>query len=487
MSAGIPSAARTSGCCGPDCAGIRFLSRHPVALRAFTWLCRSAMADWAVGLWAWATVRRHRRRVIDYRALVDRAACVIPQPADASAQDSGCEFLSGLMQRSHMPGKVARFLQGLEGLDPHVRAGLLKTWFHTAVLNTTIRAAHVRHNRDQGAERVLPLDAMVAAFGRCNLVCRGCYARPELGPDGASPSRLAYVVDQLQRMHVYHVLLIGKGEPFHDEHSRQCLFDVVRRHPQLFFSVYSNGTTIGPSDIRRLQRLPNLIVLLSLDGPEEINDRRRGVGVFRQVTDAFRRMHAAGLLFGFISTVFAENYDAVLDPQFVGQLADFGCRVGYYSLFVTPDDAADCRGMMLSPTQREAYFRRFWKLDAQAPIPLIDIDGVEAHFGCRAKRGATVYVDAISGRVSPCIRAPLACAGGSLYVDCQPVCCNSAPIPARCGSTTLAAAQPLCDPASRNRLSEILESEPFRQYRADRHGLEVCEAFSRAEGSRVES
>lgn len=93
-----------------------------------------------------------------------------------------------------------------------------------------------------------------------------------------------------------------------------------------------------------------------------------------------------------------------------------------------------------------------------APIPLFDIDGVEAHFGCRAKHGATVYVAAISGRVSPCIRAPLACAGGAIY-----------------------------DPASRNRLSEILESEPFRQYRADCHGLEVCEAFSRAEADRAES
>ena len=83
-------------------------------------------------------------------------------------------------------------------------------------------------------------------------------------------------------------------------------------------------------------------------------------------------------------------------------------------------------------------------------IPLIDVDGIEAHFGCRAKRGATVYVDAVTGQVSPCIRAPLAADGCNIY-----------------------------QPAGRNRLAAILDSEPFRRYRQDRPSLPICEAFSR--------
>jgi hypothetical protein len=39
-------------------------------------------------------------------------------------------------------------------------------------------------------------------------------------------------------------------------------------------------------------------------------------------------------------------------------------------------------------------------------MPLIDLDEVEAQIGCRSRAGASVYVDAASGAVTPCIRMP---------------------------------------------------------------------------------
>jgi hypothetical protein len=264
---------------------------------------------------------------------------------------------------------------------------------------------------------------------------------------------LDYTVRELQRLDVYHVLLVGKGEPFYDAQSRRSLYAVVRRHPQLFFSVYSNGTRISPTDIGVLRRLPNLIPILSLDGPEEINDWRRGSGVYQKVADAFKRMQDQGLLFGYISTVFQQNCHAVLDPQFVGEMGRFGCRLGYYSLFVDPANAGGdgnvgCRDMMLGSRQRDEYFRRFEMLEAAVSLPLVDLDRIEAHVGCRAKRGATVYVDALTGQVSPCIRAPLESPQCNIY-----------------------------HPARPGRLAEILHSRPFSQYRQDKAELGTCEAF----------
>ena len=283
--------------------------------------------------------------------------------------------------------KLARFLARLEELDPPVRRGLLKTWFHTGGITSMLREAESLAPSDNGTQRVQPIDALVAPFGRCNLHCRGCYAAQELEQPSATAQQLDNVIDQLVRLNVYHVLLVGKGEPFFDDASRACLFEAVLRHPQVFFSVFTNGTSILPRDIRQLKRCPHVIPVLSLDGAEEINDWRRGEGVYRHVIATCQRLREAGLLFGYIATVFNQNYEVVLHPAFVGRMVELGCRVGYYSLFITPEfatgnTAEDCRNMMLNPQRREEYFRRFGELDAAVAIPLIDVDGIEAHFGC---------------------------------------------------------------------------------------------------------
>jgi len=442
---------------------VRFLARHPAACWAFAGLCRSRLGDLAAGLLARTLIRRYRHRSVDYQALLESHICSGQHHSAAVGENMDCQFASGVTDHPAARVKLASFLKSLEGLDSRVRTGLLKTWLHTGLVTAVLREADFVGSPESGRQRVRPIDAIVAPFGRCNLQCRGCYTLQELGPPSASPRQLDDVVRQLVRLNVYHVLLVGKGEPFYDAASRHSLFRVVRRHPQLFFSVYSNGTLVTPSDIRQLRGLPNLIVLLSLDGPEEINDWRRGPGVYRRVIDTFRRMQDAGLLFGYISTAFRQNWQQVLGPEFVGQMAGVGCRLGYYSLFITPDESGNgsdptCREMMLDSSQREQYFERFWQLDAAAPIPLIDVDGIEAHFGCRAKRGATLYVDAVTGQVSPCIRAPLACESCNVY-----------------------------RPAGRNRLSEIVHSGPFRQYREQRPSLPICEAFLRCDASRGSS
>lgn len=433
-----------------SCPLVRFLAKHETARRAFAAASQSRLVDRVLGFVAWSLLTWRRNTPIDYRALVSSCSCHGPDFDPAAREHIDQQFLCGIMARDSLQAKLPQFLQSLETLDFGVRVGLLKTWLHGSLFQSTLREV-----ASFLGSPATPIDAMVAPFGRCNLACRGCYAAGELGQESTSPERLDKIVGQLERLHVLHLLLIGKGEPFFDDRSRRCLFHAVRRRPQMFFSVYSNGTTVTDADLRQLGTMPNLIPIFSLDGPEEVNDRRRGLGVYRKVIDTMRRMQDRGLLFGYISTVFRQNRDAVLDRQFVERMISLGCRLGYYSLFITPDEsAADAatRDMTLDTYERTDYFRRFEQLDAETPIPLIDIDGIESHTGCRARRGATVYVDALTGQVSPCIRAP------RNWPDCN-----------------------LYEPGRRGHLADILQSEPFCRYRADQTDLVTCEAFLRVE------
>ena len=482
-----------SACSASHDALPRFLARHPVLHRTFVKICRSRSVDRIAGCLARALIAGSRNRPVNYEKLLGSCSCEDSCRSESASDDLECAFLCGITNRPATRAKLAGFLRNLEGLDLRIRSGLLKTWLHAGVLTPLLREADSNRN----GRTMRPIDAIVAPFGNCNLHCRGCYALAELGQASAAPAQLDYAVRQLKELNVYHILLVGKGELFHDAQSRRSLFEVVRRHPQIFFSVYSNGTMIRASDVAQLRRLPNLMTLLSIDGPQEVNDWRRGAGVYAKVIDAFHRLRDAGLFFGYISTVFRQNYQAVLDPQFVREMVGHGCRLGYYSQFIAPNAPADpacptsgagrdgspsrpgtshsggfgetalsvptrfgtpadpaCPTMMLDPRSRQEYFQRFAALDVAVPIPLIDVDGIEAHVGCRAKCGATVYIDAVTGQVSPCIRAPLVSDQCNLY-----------------------------RPMASDRLQQILNSEPFRRFRQDRPAFTMCEAFAKADAA----
>lgn len=428
--------------CAADRAA-HFLAHHPLIDRVLEALGRTSLVQPGLSLAAWQIQRQVRATGL--RQYVDEMKF-------EAGQDFESRFLAGLTSSTVAREQVIAFVEGLKGLHPRVRAGLLRTWMRAAGMTYVHREKQRIRDRMRGHERAYPLDAMVAAFGACNLKCRGCYAAAELGNAGARPEDLDFVVSELERLNVAHVVLVGKGEPFFDQKSRDLLFGVARRHPGIFFTLYTNGTCIGDDDVARLRRCANVLPLLSVDGPEALNDARRGAGVFARVARAMERMRAAGLLFGYISTVMRDNRTAILDPAFVSDMQARGCRFGVYSMFLS-FDAELARAHMLSPDERADYARHFVALQGRSPVPLLDIDGVEAHVGCRSRAGATLYIDALEGTVAPCIRDAVSPDPGALYAQRRP-----------------------------GRLAEILESGFFRTYRAGADG-HVCGAFKQADAA----
>jgi MoaA/NifB/PqqE/SkfB family radical SAM enzyme len=366
--------------------------------------------------------------------------------------DFESRFLRGILKKPGTPAKFDWFLRGIRNLDPDVCRGVLKTWIHVALYNSFLRTVQSIKNQRSGLQGLYPLDAMVSPFGQCNLKCRGCYSIKEHGESLPTVAQFDGVIRQLGEMNVYHILVIGKGEPFYDARHKQLLFEVTKRHPQQFFTVFTNGTNISDDDIYTLKGLPNVMIILSIDGREQLNDWRRGPGVYATLIDSFQRMQAAGLLFGYCTTVFKQNIHEVIDPAFVNHMASLGCKVGYLSMFLTFGDLR-YHDMMFNPIERTEYVRRFTELDAEVEMPLIEIDGIESHVGCRAKHGSTIYVDAITGQVAPCIRVR----------DSVPEC------------------NIYREPHS-DRLFEVFHSEFFQQYRENPLGKTVCEGILRCDG-----
>ncbi len=380
------------------------LSAHPGTHGLFLRLGRTRFADSLFERVARSIIGSLGSGKTDYHAIATASVYRPPVPGSPESRNLDVEYLSSLAGHPQGLGKIAQALKNLESLSPETRTGLLKTWLHAALVTSTSRDAFFL--RRVAPPGLRPIDAVVAAFGGCGLRCRGCHYRADLDGRDANPLRLNHVIRELNRLDVYHVLLAGKGEPFHSERAREALFSVANRHPQIFFTVFTNGMEVTEKDLAKLEASANILPTVSIDGPAPVNDWRRGRGVHSRVVGLMREMRKRGIFFGFISTVFSQNVDHVTNPEFAEEMAELGCQVGFYSQFVPPPGGG-FPDMALSPERRRRFSSEIRTLDETAPIPLIDIDGSEVRFGCRARRGATIYVDALTGGVSPCIRATL--------------------------------------------------------------------------------
>jgi MoaA/NifB/PqqE/SkfB family radical SAM enzyme len=255
---------------------------------------------------------------------------------------------------------------------------------------------------------------LLATSARCNLRCVGC-------PSGSAPAdgaptfeRLDGIVRQAERLHLFHVVVMGKGEPFFDEACTRDLCRLIERHRFLNFIVFTNGTTLGEDDVRRLARMENLFLFVSLDGPEEINDERRGKGTYRRAVGLMRLLRRNGLLFGYSTTAHRLNWQAALSQAFVSSMAAEGCLLGTYIMYAPVDEGAPGE-LMLGPREIEAYASRLRAVNAAVDIPLFDFEIAEGIHGCRAKRGSMIYVDGVTGRVYPCPKMPFSAPSCSLY------------------------------------------------------------------------
>jgi MoaA/NifB/PqqE/SkfB family radical SAM enzyme len=138
---------------------------------------------------------------------------------------------------------------------------------------------------DELGDRYYP-SAMVNVTNRCTLKCRHCFIYRDGNPS-EHPGRIADEMDKetmlktlemLRDRHQINTMVWMGGEPLLRK-------DVIREGVKLF-----NRNTIVTNGTIDLIDLGNVIYVVSLDGPEEINDQVRGRGCFKRVMRTLGRV-----------------------------------------------------------------------------------------------------------------------------------------------------------------------------------------------------
>src|ERR1700757_1547342 len=128
-----------------------------------------------------------------------------------------------------------------------------------------------RHKRRLKHGDFSPPFLYISIINSCNLRCQGCWVDVAAKQQTIEPAAFRKLIREARQMGNAFFGIVG-GEPFMHPH----LLDMLARHPDVYFQVFTNGQFITEERAKRIRRLGHVTPLISVEGTEIVSDQRRG-------------------------------------------------------------------------------------------------------------------------------------------------------------------------------------------------------------------
>lgn len=259
----------------------------------------------------------------------------------------------------------------------------------------------IMHESREKYQCNIPWLILLDPTSACNLKCTGCWAAEYGHTLSLTYEELDSIITQGKELGIYFYMYTG-GEPLV---RKADIIRLCRKHDDCAFHAFTNGTLVDDAFCEEMEEVGNLSLSISLEGYEEVNDGRRGPGVFNQVMKAMDILKAHGQIFGTSICYTSANIDTVTSDEFLDMIIEKGCRYAWYFHYMpVGNDAA----VELLPTkeQREYIYHRIREIRAMEggkPIFAFDFqnDG-EYVGGCIAGGRNYCHINP-NGDVEPCV------------------------------------------------------------------------------------
>ena len=245
--------------------------------------------------------------------------------------------------------------RALDELDPNViKMTALNLGFEAAFHGTrTIRKMREVHQCN------IPWLILMDPTSACNLHCTGCWAAEYGHKLNLSYEELDDIITQGKKLGIYFYMYTG-GEPLV---RKKDIIRLCRKHNDCAFHAFTNGTLVDEAFCQEMKEVGNLSLSISLEGFEEVNDLRRGEGVFDRVMHAMDLLKANGQLFGTSICYTSKNVEVVTSDEFLDMIIEKGCRFSWYFHYMpVGNDAAP--ELMPSREQRTYMYHRIREIRA---------------------------------------------------------------------------------------------------------------------------
>ena len=253
-----------------------------------------------------------------------------------------------------------------------------------------------KHKRRLRNGTFFPPFLYISIINSCNLRCTGCWVDVAAKQQRIDVDAMDRMLTEAKAMGNSVFGILG-GEPFmHRE-----LLEILGRHPDAFFQVFTNGHFITPDVAAELRRLGNVTPLISVEGNEIVSDERRGgSGVYSATLEGLKNCLDARLFTGVCTSLCQTNLD-LLSESWVDRLIEMGVFYCWFHIYraVGPEAAPE---LCLTPEQQRSVRKFVVETRAKKPIIMIDAyhDG-EGNALCPAVTGFTHHISPW-GDIEPC-------------------------------------------------------------------------------------
>ncbi len=241
-----------------------------------------------------------------------------------------------------------------------------------------------------------PAFVMISVTEACNLACSGCWVSAH-GRKQLSASQLDGIIEESKKNGSTFFGILG-GEPL----MYKGLLDILEKHDDCYFQLFTNGTLITDELAQRLKKMGHVTPLISIEGLVEESDKRRGQNqVFERSLSGIRACKKAGLIFGVAASICKSNYDELLTRKYIELIAKEGAHYLWYYIY-RPVGANPNMDNALSREQI-IEFRRF-VVEQRMDAPLFIIETYWDDLGnalCPAATGMSHHI-APSGALEFC-------------------------------------------------------------------------------------
>ena len=276
-----------------------------------------------------------------------------------------------------------------------------QAWFVLNTISSQKNAAKRRLKNEELGLHVPPF-MIVSITSRCNLACKGCYAQARHKTENTEMSapRLKGIIGEARELGISIVMLAG-GEPLMRKNE---ILELGGNYPDMIFPLFTNGMLLNDELMDALKHRKNVIPVVSIEGYEEDTNRRRGIGVFECLKNAFKRMNTRGMFYGTSITMTRTNFDTVTDESFIKELVKGGCKLFFFVEYVPVREGTE--DWVLTDSQKRSVPALMDTLRKRRSGIFIAFPGDEEAFGgCLAAGRGFVHISS-EGNLEPCPFAP---------------------------------------------------------------------------------
>jgi MoaA/NifB/PqqE/SkfB family radical SAM enzyme len=293
-------------------------------------------------------------------------------------------------------------------LADSVSRGMFNVIFKDMVLNSWYSQVSKGFYQKYGEKP--PSFLTISPSKACNLQCTGCYADSGPTPEKLPWTTVDRIITEAKTLWGMRMFIISGGEPLAYRSEGKGLLDLVEKHNDCFFLMFTNSTLINDSLAERIAKAGNLTPAISVEGWRERTDGRRGAGVYDRVLAAMDRLHGVGVPFGISLTATRYNTEEILSDEFVDYF--FMQKKALYGWIFQymPIGRSFTLDLMPTPQQRIWLWHRSWEIMRQKRLFLVDFwnhgtlcEGCFSAGGSDA--GGYFYID-WNGNMSPCVFVP---------------------------------------------------------------------------------